>query len=50
MLKATLIATAALTALDAVVWHGEYRMIVVQSFVTFVNVVASLDWSGTLTG
>lgn len=50
MLKASLIAIAVLTALDAAVWQGEYRMIVIQSFVTFVNVVASLDWRGTLTG
>ena len=50
MLKAGLIAVAALTAVDAIVWQGEYRMIVVQSCVTFVNVVAGLDWSGALTG
>ena len=50
MLKAGLIATAALTALDAIIWQGEYRMIVVGSFVRFLNAVASLDWSGALTG
>jgi hypothetical protein len=45
MLKAVLIALAALTAFDAVAWHGEYRIRSVQAVERVVEKVASLDWT-----
>lgn len=45
ILKATLIALAALTAVDAAAWHGHYRYQVVSGCKRMVSAVADQDWS-----
>ena len=45
MLKAGLIALAALTAVDAAAWHGHYRYQVISSGKRLVSAVVGQDWT-----
>lgn len=45
MLKATLIAIAALTAFDALAWQGQYRVRLIQELGDIAAIVTGQDWT-----
>lgn len=48
-LKSTLIALAALTVVDMVATHGQYRTTLTHACMTFFYWLTSLGWSMTIT-
>jgi hypothetical protein len=49
MLKATLITLLLISIVDAVVFHGYYRLHAFQTAAAFITHVGALDWAGFLT-